>query len=229
MTRHPIPALKLPATPTPAPPSPEETARRLELRTPPPDIASMKLAMPDSGHISELIAVLAHSGVLLYLQRRFRPKRGKPSRLPIHALLVGMFYCGGEWNTYWRLNLAKFFASLHPHDAIRLGIHSVEKLLSPITYTIVCKQASRLERGLHEGWVDEDGTHCDLRWLTQSMLRAAVPSEDLSRVFSVALDSTDVPTRAKRRLWKDDDEPLTDEEIRPFGFFGDGGGLRVRL
>ena len=215
MTRRPVPALKLPAAPQPAQLRAEEIARRLALRSAPPDIPNrtMKLAMPDSEHISELIEMFKRSGVLPYLRRRFRPKRGKHSRLPTLALLVGMFYCGGEWNTYWRLNLAKFFASLHPNDAVRLGIHSIEQLFAPLTYTIVCKQAARLERGLHAGWVDEDGTHCNLKWLTQSVLRGTVPSEDLSRVYSVALDTTDVPTRAKRRLWKDDDEPLSEEEI----------------
>ena len=215
MRRHPRPAIKLPKATPPGRLSPEEAMRRLDLRRPPPDCpnATMRLAMPDSEHITELIEFFTHAGVLPYLRRRFKPKRGRCSGLPLLALLVAMFYCGGEWNTYWRLNLAKFIASLHPGDAIRLGIHSVEKLLKPVTYTMICKQAARFERGLREGWRDEDGTHCHLKWFTQSLLAASVPSEVLARVYAVAIDTTDAPTRARRRLWKDDDEPLTDEEI----------------
>ncbi|WP_419945028.1 hypothetical protein [Candidatus Poriferisodalis sp.] len=206
MTRRPKPAPELP---------PGEVARRLALRRPPPDdpTGTMKLSMPDSGHVSELVETITASGVLAYLQRRVKPKRGGGSRLPLLALLVSMLYCAGEGNSYWRLSLTKFIASLHPNDAVRLGVHTFENLEKPITYTIICKQAKRVETALRQGWTDHDGTRCDCQWFIDSMLRASVPAEVARRVLAIAIDSTDFPTWAARRLWRADDVPVTDEEI----------------
>lgn len=154
--------------------------------------------MPDSRHIHELKSLFNKSGVLLYLERRFR-RSGPKSRLKILTLLIAWFYVAGENNNYWRSNMARFLASLHPQDAVDLGVQPPDVVLKPISYSVVCKQSERIEKGLREGWIDEtDGTRCDLRWFATRLLRASVPPPIAHQVEAVAMDATDIASWARR-------------------------------
>ena len=151
--------------------------------------------MPDSTHIRVLRMLIEASGVLPCLERRLR-RSGPESRLTVLALLIALFYVAGEWNTYWRTYVACFFASLDPQDAVDLGVQPLDALLDPISYDVVCKQARRLEKALSEGWTDEDGTDCNLRWFTASLIEASVPPRIARQIEAVAMDATDVPSWA---------------------------------
>lgn len=188
------PALKGSSVPAADRLSPEEVAWRLDRRELPPDVRRhhVKMHMADSGRIAEYGQVLERSGVLPYLRRRFKPKGGKPSRLPVEALLLGALYVAGEWNTYLRTELAAFFAGLHPQDAVDWGIQPPDKLLKSITGHTVYKRADCIEKALCEGWVDEtDGTVCDEQWLMDSLTDASVPDEIKRLLESVGIDSSD--------------------------------------
>ena len=212
MKRRPTPAAK---QPSPDQLDAEEIVWRIDNRARPDGHPNPNelLEMPDSDYIRLLAELFASSDVMPKMERRFGKHPGKQSKLPLLALLIGMFYTGGAGNRYWRTDLANFLATLDPRVAVYLGIQSVHNLLKPITYTVVCKQATRVESGLREGWTDDDGTRCDLTWFTEALLPASNPKDLAWRVTAVAVDSTDAPTWAKRRLWKDDDEPLTEDEI----------------
>ena len=149
--------------------------------------------MPDSRHIRELKDLFDGAGVVPYLERKLRAS-GSDSRLTVLALLVAMFYVAGEWGSYWRTHMSCFLASLHPQDAVDLGIQTLGVLLKPISYSVVCKQAKRLENALREGWTDEDGTHCNLRWFNKCIIEASVPPDIASQVQAVAMDATDIPS-----------------------------------
>ena len=61
---------------------------------------------------------------------------------------------------------------------------------TPLAYTTVAKQAKRLERALRAGWVDDDGTVCDLEWLNHALLTASIPPEARAAITACAVDST---------------------------------------
>ena len=157
---------------------------------------------PDGRHIRELKMLFEAAGVLPYLERKLRRSGPKP-RLSVRTLLIALFYVAGEWNTYWRTHVANFLASLEPQDAVDLGVQPLDALLKPISYDVVCKQARRLEQALREGWTDEDGTECGLRWFTTALIYASVPPRIARVIENVAMDATAVRSWAR---WKQPDE-----------------------
>ena len=182
----------------------EEKSDRVDAYEEPPGHpqGTVHRMMPDSRHIRELRMLFEAAGVLPYLERRLR-RSGPESRLTVLALLIALFYVAGEWNTYWRTYVACFFASLPPQDAVDLGVQPLDSLLKPVSYDVVCTQARRLEEALSEGWTDEDGTDCNLRWFTASLIEASVPPRIARQIEAVAMDATDVPSWAK---WRRPDE-----------------------
>ncbi len=169
---------------------------------------------PDRDCVKLLREMLDRSGVVPCLERRLCEHPGPQSRVPLLALLVGLFYTGGPGNRYWRSDVALFLASLHPQVAVDLGVQSPDELLPPISYNAVCKQARRLERALRDGWVDAiDAAPRDFDWLYEEILRATVPADIAIQIEAVALDTTDDPTWASQILWIDEHESVTDQQI----------------
>lgn len=175
----------------------EEIVRRLNAHQEPPGHpqSTVFCKRPDPRQIRRLKMMFESAGVLPYLERRLR-RSGPASRLTVSTLLIAKFYVIGEWATYWRTHVANFLASLEPQDAVDLGVQPLDTLLKPVSYDVVAKQSGRLEKALHDGWTDEDGTRCDLRWFTVAVIRASVPPRIARMVENVAMDATDVSSWA---------------------------------
>lgn len=175
----------------------KEIVRRSDAHQEPPGHpqSTVLCQRSDRRHIRKLKMKFESAGVLPYLERRLR-RSGPASRLTVSTLLIAMFYVAGEWATYWRTHVANFLASLEPQDAVNLGVQPLDALLKPISYDVVCKQSRRLEQALHDGWTDEDGTRCDMRWFTAAMIRASVLPHSARMVENVAMDATAVSSWA---------------------------------
>ena len=194
---------------------PTEVAARLNLRRLPGDLKSknVQMLMADSGQLAELSEYLDEAGVLPCLERRFRPRRGRTSKLPMRSFWVLALYLAGPMNNYLRTNFAALIPALHPQDAVDLGLQSVEGLREPPSYNAICKRGTRIEQGVSDGWIDEDGTVCDSKWLIKTMIGASVPDDVKWRTKSVAVDPTDFPSAARQVLANARAKTVTEADI----------------
>ena len=216
MKRRPTPAARQSSVPPPAQLELAEVGRRLNECRLPYDVlfSNVKKETADSDHLVELRRVLSDSGVLPYLERRFRPKGGEESRLRVSSWLEGELYVAGERNTNLRTELTAFFACLHPQVAVDLGIQTIDELQDPLTYNMVGKRSRNIEYGLCEGWVDEtDGTVCDLDWFLDSITRATLPGDVALWTEAIAVDPTDFPSSANPRVSRSKAEAATEDDL----------------
>ncbi len=128
----------------------------------------------------QAIDVVERSGVVPYLERRLRSHPGQTAELSLTALLVAMF-CAAEisWS-YRRADLCAVLHGLEAQAAYKLGLCS-RTARKELRYSVVVKQCLRLEKALHAGWVDEDGTNCDNDWLCRCFVEANITPNKLSR------------------------------------------------
>lgn len=194
---------------------PIEKERREKLRRLPADFPSVK-AIKDtanSGTLAEMDMVLKKAGVLPYVERRFKPRRGRESRLTTRSFLTNAFHLAGPRNDYQRTNLAAQINYLDPQDAIDYGIQPCDELLGPVTYNLLCKRGTLIEQGLADGWIDPDGTVCDGQWFINAIIQATVPEKVRWQVEATAVDTTDFPSWARQLLSKEKAKTVTEADI----------------
>lgn len=216
MKRRPVPALKQPGEPQPGQLDAAEVLTRQNLRKLPADNPNQKLAleMADSDRLAEYTELLDKSGYLSRIERRLHPKRGAQSSLPVRAFLSGALYVGAELDTYWRTRLNAFFAALNAQDAVDLGIQSLDERRDPTSYTVTCKQGTRIEQALWDGWTDPvDGTKCDIQGFGESLIHATLPEDIRWCANSVALDTTDYQSWYIQRLSLKKVDSVTADDI----------------
>ena len=134
--------------------------------------------------------VIDASGVVPYLERRLHAHPGSPSRLGAEALLTAMALTAEIAASYRRSDITAVLAGLDAATVGELGLCERGAHWTPLTYTTVAKQVKRLERALRAGWVDDDGTVCDLEWLNHALLTASIPPEARAAITACAVDST---------------------------------------
>ena len=141
------------------------------------------------------IDVVERSGVLPYLERKLRGHPGKPSELPLQALLVVMVLAAMLGASYRRTDLCAVLCGLEAQVSFRLGLCSrvARKLFS---YNVINKQCLRLESALVEGWVAEAGTVCDRNWFVNCFLKVNIPEGMAEQITAIAIDSTHLETWA---------------------------------
>ena len=130
------------------------------------------------------------SGVVPYITRRLHEHPGAPSRLGAEALLTAMALTAEIAASYRRSDITAVLAGLDAATIGDLGLCERGEHWAPLAYTTVAKQVKRLERALRAGWVDDDGTVCDLEWLNHALLTASIPPEARAAITACAVDST---------------------------------------
>lgn len=190
--------------PTPA------TLRAIAANTTPRGLPGQNLGLePCGAHLYGDVLIVRNavrrSGVVPYLDRRLHVHVGTVSRLGAEALLTALLLTAYTSQDAKRTAVTRTMASMHSHHRYELDLYAPDTKAPP-GYRQVHKQIMRFEQALREGWVDEDGTRCDMAWFTSSLLRATVPKRRLDEVTAVAIDGTAIDTWARRVYWTSDDK-----------------------
>ena len=154
-----------------------------------------------------VLKVIERSGLVSELERRLRRHPGKPSRLTIKALLLGILLNAELSETYLRTDICSVLNGLHWRIKMELGLWD-SKNRDPITYTMVVKQIQRLEVALIEVWYTSDDAQRDLDWICHTFLAAAIPTELKTNSTAISLDWTALETNAVTKDFR------TDQEVR---------------
>ena len=187
-----------------------EASKLNQQRTLPPDHPSAHKDFyipthPELGRLS--IDLIDRSGVLAPLERALRSHPGVPSQLPLRALLAVMVITAFASRSYRRTDLCAVLNGLEAGIAWKLGLCST-KARTLFSYNIIDKQCLRLERALMEGWIDdEDGTACDLDWLSHCLLQTNITPEQAERITAIAVDSTFVLAHATPSGYPEGEDP----------------------
>ena len=164
-------------------------------------------------HIAEVLDLVMRSGTAPYLERRLRSHNGDKSQLTIVAILVGVVHVGGNTKSYLRTDMTAFYAGLDPQVAVDLGIQRLDADAVPISHTVVNKQFKRFEEALNEGWTDPDGTQCDGKWFTASLIAAVIPAWIAELIEAIAVDGTDFPAWALSRIYTPEKDLLSQKTL----------------
>ena len=152
--------------------------------------------------------VIDASGVVPYLERRLHEHPGSPSRLGAEALLTATLLTAEIAASYRRSDITAVLAGLDAVTIGELGLCEPGGEWKPLTYSVTASQTKRLEDALRDGWVDDDGTVCDLEWLTHALLTASVPLATRAAVTASAVDATPFEGWAVTRDYSRVPDPL---------------------
>lgn len=170
----------------------EQIKRLNQQRTLPPDhpSANKDYYTPSPPELAKYaMQVIERSGVVPYVERELHNHPGTPSSLPVPAQLATILIAAAKNPTYRRTDLCAILNGLDAEPAYKLGLCSPEAR-TLFSYNMIYKQCLRLEHALKDGWTDEDGTTCDLNWLSHRLLKANIPRRLARRITAIAADST---------------------------------------
>lgn len=151
----------------------------------------------DTKAVQRAFILVEASGVAPYLDRRLHAHPGSKSQLTSFALVVGTILSFQLFNDVRRVSVTKVLSSMRTKDRANLGLY--DKEFRPLSYDVIQRQLTRLERALREGWIDPDGVPCDLDSFTSHLIKASIPQEHLAQVNSIAVDATSLETWAVTR------------------------------
>ena len=144
--------------------------------------------------------VVERSGIAPYLDRRLHSHPGLKSQLSSFALVVGMVLAFQVHSNVQSVSVTKALASLRSVGRAKLGLYARD--YRPLSYDVIEYQLKRLEAALSsQGWIDEDGTVCDLVWFNRMLIEASVPPERLAETRAIAVDATALETWAITRYF----------------------------
>ena len=108
-------------------------------------------ALTTATQARRVLKVIATSGLVSEMERRLRRHPGKPSRLNVKALQLGVLPNAELSETYLCTDICSVLNGLNWRIKMELGLWDF-KTQDPITYTMVAKQNKRLDVALIEPW-----------------------------------------------------------------------------
>ena len=164
---------------------------------------------------TRLLALIRHSKAAEAIQLRLNslteldergdsvlcgPRPGPRAQVTVEMLLLATLICAHKLKSYRRTDLSRALVGLHPDVARKVGLIGSDGDLIVPSYKLMLRQLLRMETVLRAGWAvveraghpDERRTRHDLRWLTQTLIKATIPKKQRERVNHVVVDSTHV-------------------------------------
>lgn len=164
----------------------------------------------DHRRVASVLDVVRRSGVAPYLERRLRSHPGRTCSYAPEMLCVGTILSILNGWTLELTDVTRALAAIPSITRARLGLRDADGYF--IGYRSVDHQFNRLTQALGDGWDDEDGTHCDLQWLIDALIKASIP-DDAAPVQAVALDGMAVESFSYMRWPRSLDRSLLDALI----------------
>lgn len=164
----------------------------------------------DHRRVASVLDVVRRSGVAPYLERRLRSHPGRTCSYAPEMLCVGTILSILNGWTLELTDVTRALAAIPSITRARLGLRDADGYF--IGYRSVDHQFNRLTQALDEGWDDDDGTHCDLQWLIDALIKASIP-DDAAPVQAVALDGMAVESFSYMRWPRSLDRSLLDALI----------------
>ena len=128
------------------------------------------------------------------------PRPGPRAQVTVEMLLLATLICARKLKSYRRTDLSRALVGLHPDVARKVGLIGSDGDLIVPSYKLMLRQMLRMETVLRAGWTvveragqpDERRIRHDLRWLTQTLIKATIPKKQRGRITHVVVDSTHV-------------------------------------
>jgi len=152
--------------------------------------------------------------IALPIEAAFASLPGPSSRLTVRATLVGVVLGAMRGRSYSVADICSALAGMPADAAVRLGVQPANRLLNPISYTVVRKQLKKLEKLLERGFT-VDGKDYDIYWFAGCLALAAVPPEIAADITAIAVDSTDYETNARSRDFRKERDVKKDKSTHP--------------
>ena len=143
------------------------------------------------------LAYVRRTGVVPLIDELLRSHPGPRSVLTTEAFLTSALLAAETGSVYTRAAQCSVLAGLDSAVAIEWGLCDLDAGREPVSYKVVCKQASRLETLIQQGAVTDNGTRIDLKWFVEAFLAPSIPKYVGRKAKEIALDATAYPTWAK--------------------------------
>ena len=164
------------------------------------------------GLARSFLSIIRKSGVVYYLDQRFRSHPGRKSKVSMEDLLLFYFLSAYKHKSVRRTDLCAVANGIDSQVAYSLG-HCDHRKREPFSYQVIRKQQTMFEMGLRRPWIAPDGTTVDFPWLIGRLLAASIPNKYLKLIKAAAIDSTADRTWARNQARKKGADTLAEHRL----------------